>query len=85
MKLYTEYPWLMLEILCPLFGGTVLQSKERARDTLAHFERVKREGGRLSLGFAELLDGFTPFRRQLSMYATTDVPLTSCIVLCKEL
>ena len=84
-KLYSEYPWLVLEVLRPFFGGTVLQSKERARDTLAHFARVKREGGRLSPGFEELLDGPTPFRRQLEIYATTDVHLASCTVLCTEL
>ena len=85
LKFYCEYPWLVLEILSPFFGGTVLQSKARARDTLAHFDRVKREGGRLSPGFEELLEGPTPFRRQLDMYATTDAHISSCTVLCTEL
>ena len=34
LKFYREYPWVLLEVLAPLFGGSVEQSKSRAADAL---------------------------------------------------
>ena len=89
LKFYMEYPWLILEILAPLFGGTLAQSKARAVHVLEWYDKTVADYNRTPRGFDELLGGkhtqHTRFRRQLERYSTTDVPLESCSYVVREL
>ena len=87
LKFYREYPWLILEILAPLFGGTVTQSKARGRHVLDWYDKAVADGVRRPRGFDRLLSGgHASFRRQLEAYSSTpDLPIESCSVLLIEL
>ena len=54
LQLYREYPWLLLEVLAPLFGGTVEQSKRRALRVIALYDGLLAAGRRAPRGFTDL-------------------------------
>ena len=84
LAFYQEYPWLILEVLAPLWGGSVEQSKARARATTALYDECAGTS-RVPRGFFELLDGDTDFREELVTYGNGDESLLKFTCLLDEL
>ena len=85
LKFYREYPWVLLEVLAPLFGGSVEQSESRAADALVFYDAQVQTGKRPPRGFKELFDQGASFRSQLELYATTSLDLNRCVIVLTEL
>ena len=84
LAFYQEWPWLILEVLALYFGGTIAQSKARARASIAFYDESAGTA-RIPRGFPELLADGQEFRTELALYATTDVSLSECPCVVTEL
>ena len=85
LELYSQYPWRLLEVLAPLFGGSIEQSKRQARDAIAFYDGLPARGTRAPRGFARLFERTAIFRRELETYLKPDVALGECKVVLEEL